>query len=106
MKTQVSIFAFIIFISVFLITCNPGDGTDTENDTIILPDTNSFDENSNTLSVTTDSVSVNETKKEKIVSKYICPLGDPEGNVDKPGICPVCEMELIENPDYIRKKSQ
>ncbi len=105
MKTQVSIFAFIIFISVFLISCDPGNGSDTENDTIIMTDSNSFVENSDTLSETTDSVSVNETEKEKTESKYICPLGDPEGNVDKPGTCPVCEMELIENPDYISKKT-
>ena len=105
MKTQIFIFAFIIFLSGSLISCDPGNENDTENDTIILTDTNSFDEKSDTLSVTTDSVSSNEVKKEKIITKYICPLGDPEGNTDKPGICPVCEMELIENPDYISKKS-
>ncbi len=32
-------------------------------------------------------------------TKYICPLGDKEGNVNKGGNCAACGMELIENPD-------
>ena len=106
MKTQFFIFAFIIFLSGSLISCDTGDENDTENDTIIMTDTNSFDEKSDTSAVSSDSVSVNEIKKITIASKYICPLGDPEGNTDKAGICPVCEMELIENPDYISKISK
>lgn len=106
MKIEFFIFAFTIFLSGFLTSCDPGNENDTENDTIIVTDTNSFDEKSDTSAVSTDSISVNEIKKITIASKYICPLGDPEGNTDKPGICPVCEMELIENPDYISKISK
>jgi predicted Zn-ribbon and HTH transcriptional regulator len=43
-------------------------------------------------------------KEKKIIkknnSKYICPQNDPEGNLNAPGNCPACGMELIENPDY------
>ncbi|MCD4794892.1 MAG: hypothetical protein K8R54_16780 [Bacteroidales bacterium] len=97
MKTLLTIFANIILISCFLISCNSDEGNVTENDTNlnkVIPDT---------ASVISDSTQLNETNNKISVSKYICPQGDKEGNSDEPGICPVCEMELIENPDYISK---
>ena len=101
MKTQLKIFVNIVIISVFLISCDSGNGNDTDNDTIQTTDTNFTDQNSDTITI--DSLPVNETDDKTLVSKYICPQGDKEGNLDKPGICPVCGMELIENPDYIIK---
>ena len=105
MKTQLTVFVNIVIISIFLISCDSGKGNDTDNDTIQTTDTNFTGQNSDTITIITDSVQLNETNK-ILVSKYICPQGDPEGNLNEPGICPVCEMELIENPDYIGKNSK
>ncbi|MEA2043737.1 MAG: heavy metal-binding domain-containing protein [Bacteroidota bacterium] len=33
-------------------------------------------------------------------TKYICPNSCPEGRLNTPGSCPLCGMELIENPDF------
>ena len=37
---------------------------------------------------------------EEYTAKYICPNHDKGSGSDKPGDCPVCGMELIENPNY------
>ncbi len=37
-------------------------------------------------------------------SKYICPMHCKGSGSDKPGYCPVCGMQYIENPDYHKKK--
>ena len=105
MKTQSSIFVIITILVGFLISCKSDNGNENEIDSIQIRDTNFTVTISDTATITTDIVQVNEENK-KIVSKYICPLGDIEGNKDEPGICPICEMELIENPDYISKNSK
>ncbi len=54
--------------------------------------------------ITPDENKDTTEKEKKIVvknnSKYICPQNDTEGNLNSPGYCPTCGMELIENPDY------
>ncbi|OUJ76129.1 heavy metal-binding domain-containing protein [Hymenobacter crusticola] len=34
------------------------------------------------------------------VAAYRCPMGCEGSDSDKPGKCPVCNMELERNPDY------
>ena len=38
-------------------------------------------------------------KPKDYAAKYICPIPCPESGSDKPGECPNCDMELIENPN-------
>lgn len=57
-------------------------------------------------SIDTNSVKTTETKPEntdldeEYTAKYICPNHDKGSGSDEPGDCPVCGMELIENPNY------
>ena len=39
----------------------------------------------------------NANQVELQTSKYICPNSCPDGRLNKPGDCPTCGMELIEN---------
>ena len=48
---------------------------------------------------TTEEEETTELSKE-YTSKYICPMHCKGSGSDKPGTCPVCGMEYIENPDY------
>lgn len=106
MKYKLIIFTFLLQTIFFSCTSyeDTSDAKDTistsKNDTVKIKsivDTTIVNlKNSDTL-----SSKINE-KKEVKVFKYICPLGDKEGNSDKEGICPICEMELIENPDYTK----
>jgi len=42
-----------------------------------------------------------QTTSTKITDKaYICPMKCEGSASDKPGKCPVCDMELEKNPDY------
>ncbi|QDA60187.1 heavy metal-binding domain-containing protein [Hymenobacter jejuensis] len=36
----------------------------------------------------------------KPVLAYVCPMGCEGSESNKPGKCPVCEMELVRNPAY------
>ncbi len=103
MKLNIIILAFLTFLFSMVLSCSSdetkeiGEEDDTfllKTDTLIqsLFEIDSLKEK--------DSVNTEVIKKIRIESKYICPLGDKEGNSDKAGICPVCEMELIENPDF------
>ena len=106
MKLNVIILAFLTFLFSIVLSCSSDKTKEIgdEDDTFHLKiDTL----NHNLLKIDSseeDSESTELIKKVIIESKYICPLGDKEGNSDKAGICPVCEMELIENPDYKNSK--
>lgn len=96
-------FLIISIIIVFIFSScksndNSSDNKDSLNtdyiDTLIDTDTVS---NTNNL----DSIYENKSDIDEVIAtKYICPIGDIEGNQNKAGICPICGMELIENPDY------
>ncbi|KAA9340064.1 heavy metal-binding domain-containing protein [Adhaeribacter soli] len=46
------------------------------------------------------------TEKAKITDKaYICPMYCENSASDQPGKCPVCEMDLEKNPDYVAPAS-
>ncbi len=51
---------------------------------------------------TVDTTGQSETTElgKEYTSKYICPMHCKGSGSDKPGTCPVCGMEYIENPDY------
>lgn len=40
------------------------------------------------------------SQKKEFTSKYICPMHCKGSGDNKPGTCPECGMEYIENPDY------
>jgi len=104
------IYKLIIFtfsLSIIFVSCSSEENTEKKlkNDSVdtetiqIQPIVDTI--TINTLNIDTLKSTASE-KKEVKVFKYICPLGDKEGNSDKEGICPTCEMELIENPDYTK----
>ena len=110
MKYKLISFTFLLIIPIVFISCSSEDNaTEDKNDTLNIIDKNTIQiqpivdtVNINSTNVDTLSLVVSEKKETVKVFKYICPLGDKEGNSDKEGICPACEMELIENPDYTK----
>ncbi|MCF6366959.1 MAG: hypothetical protein L3J35_12250 [Bacteroidales bacterium] len=105
MKYKSIILAFFSVFTAVLISCSSDNSDEIKNnkDSTTVKVINKPITKTDTLIKTDTVVKVTE-KEEIIVSKYICPLGDKEGNSDKSGICPACEMELIENPDYLSNK--
>jgi len=104
------IYKLIIFtfsLSISFVSCSSEENTKKELKSNSV-DTEEVQIQSNTDTITINTVNIDtlksnvSEKKEIKVFKYICPLGDKEGNADKKGICPICEMELIENPDYTK----
>ena len=113
MKNLYHTFILIFATIVFLVSCSEKQNNEKNN--TLIPDTINQTKEINT-EINSDSlknkVSLDTTKeknkkqikKEKIIYKYICPLGCKEGNSNIKGNCPNCGMELIENPDYLTKK--
>jgi predicted Zn-ribbon and HTH transcriptional regulator len=106
MKIKPSIFTFL-FLTAIIFSCGSEEKNENTSDSseVIKNESENLNEsNINHLSKDT----LNKVKKNivKNNTKYICPQGDKEGNLDKPGICPVCGMELIENPDYTSIKTE
>jgi len=105
MNSKKIIFTFSAIILILLSSCNSKNSKNNDikkDTTLILTDTiKKIEENTDTAKIKTKA-DVQKLKKEKFVKiyKYICPQGDKEGNSDIEGICPICEMELIENPNY------
>lgn len=107
MKLNITIFAFLTFLFSMVLSCSSGDTNETgeNNDTVFMKtDTVNQEHQIINTSDKKDSVSSEKIKNVIVATKYICPQGDKEGNSDKAGICPICEMELIENPDYNSNK--
>lgn len=106
MKYKLIIFTFLLIIPIVFSSCSSEENIEKglKNDSVnietiqIQPTIDTV--NINATNVDTLNSDVSEKKQTVKVFKYICPLGDREGNSDKEGICPACEMELIENPDY------
>ena len=87
--------AFILFLFVSFFSCSSkNNNSNTEKEAIINKKVNK----------TIVDTFVLEVKKEETYKtfQYICPQADKEGNSDKEGNCPICEMELIENPDFTK----
>jgi len=102
-------FIFLAFALILLLSCN-NNTKDSENneikkDTLTIlkvADTIKNTETKNDTIILKSNKDEKDVKNTKKVFKFICPLGDKEGSSDKEGVCPVCEMELIENPDYTK----
>ncbi len=89
----------------FMLACNTENSNNSSNqdkDSVNTPIENTVDENSiDTSSVEkTETNSENAGLDEEYTAKYICPNHDKGSGSDEPGDCPVCGMELIENPNY------
>ncbi len=62
---------------------------------------NSQQSDTTQISQKTDTTSTQQTVLGKeYTSKFICPNHCTGSGSDEAGICPVCGMEYIENPDY------
>ncbi len=101
MNKQNLLVSIIAFLVIFLYSCSSDDVKESEiqKDTLIHTkekDTHITEKASDSSSSKTDK-KVNTVYK---TYKFICPIGDIKGNSNTPGICPECQMELIENPDY------
>ena len=106
MKIKTSTIVYLLIAIFFISACKSEENNDSENDSLIQQneDSSLVGNIDDTLSLK-DTASI-ETEKKVLQTKFICPWGDSEGNKDESGVCPICEMELIENPDYITKNSK
>ncbi len=109
MNNLYRIFVLLFLTVIFSVSCSDKESeeknTATDTTEILKPDTIAVKDS---LQKSKPDTLVNYEKKEKEVKiyKYICPLGCKQGNSDTEGLCPKCGMELIENPDYITKKTK
>ncbi len=84
------IILFFALIVLFSVGCKSEKTDEKSNqDTVLI-------ENKDTLA---DTSATNGLGKE-FTSKYICPMHCKGSGSDTPGVCPVCGMEYVENPDY------
>lgn len=90
MKYFITVLIFVSFL--FSTSCknNNKDRQNTDSTEVVVDDTVNND---------TNSLNNNDLSKE-YSSKYICPNHCKGSGSEKPGDCPVCGMEYIENPDY------
>ncbi len=91
----------LLLLLFFACSENKPDTTNKQADSTIKKETVAKEE------LKTDSVKKTEAKGKKEAeqkatkpTKFICPLGCPKGKSGMKGLCPECQMELIENPDY------
>ncbi|MCF6241692.1 MAG: hypothetical protein L3J74_10145 [Bacteroidales bacterium] len=94
----------LITAGLFLLittACNSGNTNNANNqdkDSVNTPVENTVNE---TLPDSTEvKADENAPLDEEYTAKYICPNHDKGSGSDEPGDCPVCGMELIENPNY------
>ncbi len=105
------IFALLFMTVIFSVSCSDEQNTTKQTDSTeaeIIKQDLTLKADSLTSKITTDTLVKTEKKLKKNVKiyKYICPQGCTKGNSDESGTCPECGMELIENPDYITKKTK
>ncbi len=100
MKRYIIIFLSVVFI--FLSECSTKhQNQQTPNSDTVKTDTTVVKQDSLKQIDTVKKDSVNmQIKSKEYTSRYICPNHCPGSGSDKPGVCPVCGMELIENPDW------
>jgi len=106
MNNLYRIFALLFLIIIFSVSCSDKKTEEKEiaTDTTKTIKTNTIATNNSSEKIKPDTL-VNKKKNIKTY-KYICPLGCKQGNSDTDGLCSKCGMELIENPDYITKKTK
>ena len=107
MRFKTIIFVCILFLTSVFFSCNSGSETNDETDSVEIEKKNTGKSTVDSNLLKNDSLVIDEAKQKSIsATKFICPQGDKEGNLYKSGTCPVCEMELIENPDFFDKNSK
>ncbi len=90
------------FITLFVFACNSGNNSNTENndvDSVAVEKTVNDVKTDSTETKTDEAAKTNELGKE-YTAKYICPNHCKGSGSDTEGECPVCGMELMENPNY------
>ncbi len=93
MKKFQSLFIALLFVLAgALYSCSGDNSNAGEGDSAVVEETTVVDENN----VSEDTTEVSNTE----IAKYICPMHCVGSDSDKPGKCPTCGMDLIENPDY------
>ncbi len=95
-----------LFLS-FILACNSENSNNSNNqgtDSVNVPVENSVKETlTDSTEAKTEENTGNDQLNEEYTAKYICPNHDKGSGSDNPGDCPVCGMELIENPNYQAK---
>ncbi len=95
-----------LFLS-FILACNSENSNNSNNqgkDSVNVPIENSVKETlTDSTEAKTEENTGNDQLNEEYTAKYICPNHDKGSGSDNPGDCPVCGMELIENPNYQAK---
>ena len=100
------ILILLLAVTLVAFSCKKSDekNQQTVNDTTVTQkqDSISVVENNKDTLTTSDTTTEDETTElgKEYTSKYICPMHCKGSGSDKPGTCPVCGMEYIENPDY------
>ncbi len=103
---------FIVLLSIiFLLGCNNDKPASTELKGNLIDNTEKIDTKIEETTLQKDTTATKSNSAEPVEkvkiettenqAHYICPNSCPEGKSDKPDSCKSCNMELIENPDYL-----
>jgi len=88
---------------IFTIACNSentnNSGTQDKDSVSVSGTENQIEDIQPDTTEAKQETNANNKLDKAYTAKYICPNHDSNGS-DKPGDCPVCGMELIENPNY------
>ena len=95
-KIQIVLISIIFAFTGVLYSCAEDTSADDNTDSVRVEQGQDVTNENETVQDDTTTVN-NDTKVN--VAKYICPNRCDGSNSDNPGNCPVCGMELIENPD-------
>jgi len=90
-KSKNLLLALLFVFAGLMFSCSSDSSNNNDNDTTeIIEEVIEAD----------SSKTVNEDNgNDKVAAKYICPAHCDGSDSETPGTCPVCEMELVENPD-------
>ena len=94
-KLKLIILSFAFIALGMMVSCNEADTNENDNSDTI--EKTGDTENNTEENIETEEVKNGEEANQTF--KYVCPAGCEEGKSDKPGNCPSCDMELIENVD-------
>lgn len=87
-STNLLLALFFVFAGA-MFSCAGDSSNNNDNDTTVIEEV--IEDTSEVVNVEVDS--------NKVAAKYICPAHCDGSDSETPGTCPVCGMELIENPD-------
>ncbi len=91
---------FIVVFAVALLlvfpSCKNSDSEEVNTDSV----ENVIDVNNDNLKADSAQTDNNVELGKEFTAKYICANHCKDSGSDEPGVCPVCGMDYIENPDY------